>query len=325
MNREEIIAEFLARVSAAPDSHVMWWMMDQLAKGNIVDFHAGLIAALVTIDRVSPGYAVEQISRIAYIPTPINDTARESLYQIVAEIYCTFGAVEVADHSGSTVHFKHEPAIAKGKNPEFESRSRGHWYSVEVKTPSLIAFRRVRTDKDVQITTRLPRDIFAQEPKTLPRDNPVKDFLISANAKFEQYSQIRPDAFRILTIVWDDFAHEAIAALTSPVSGLLTSNSFFRLSDGTSVKFPFIDGIVVCRYQHWILRAFSNAEPMLDPRFGPVIFMQYHVPQPPKAFIQNPDGRLIPKEIVQALNARPVEYCEGSEYRPVELIFWMDA
>lgn len=164
-----------------------------------------------------------------------------------------------------------------------------------------------------------------KEPKTLPRDNPVKDFLISANAKFAEYSAIRPDALRILTIVWDDYCHEAIAALTSPVSGLLTQNSFFRTSDGDKVPFPYVDGIVVCRYQHWIVRGFGNNLPLLDPGYGPVIFMQYHVPEPPKAFIQNPEGRKVSEEIVHALNARPVDDCEGAEYRPLEMIFWTDA
>jgi hypothetical protein len=325
VDQEQIIAELLARIPADKDSHVMWWMMDLLARGTILDFHAGLIAALVTIDRASPGYAAEQIVRIGSIPLPIDDTARESLYQILGEIYCTAGAVEVADRSEEGVYFKHEPAVAGGKNPECESRHRGHWYAVEVKTPSLISFRRTRTDKDIQLTTRLPREMLEKEPKTLPRDNPVKDFMISANAKFAAYSTIRPDALRILTIVWDDYCHEAIAALTSPVSGLLTDNSFFRAADGARIPFPYVDGIVVCRYQHWIVRAFGNHMPLLDPGFGPVLFMQYHVPEPPKAFIQNPDGRKVPEEIVQALNARPVDECDGAEYRPIEMIFWTDA
>jgi hypothetical protein len=300
----------------------MWWMMDLLAKGTILDFHAGLVAALVTIEKAWPGYTSEQVKRIASIPLPIDDRARESLYQILAEIYCTAGAVEVSDYDNAGVKFKHEPSAGgKGKNPEFESRNQGIWYAVEVKSPALIAFRKSRTANDIQLTTRLPKEILAEKQKTLPRDNPVKDFLLSANAKFEEYSRIRPDAFRILTIVWDDYCHEAIAALTSPVSGLLTEKSFFRDNTDVAVIFPYVDGIVVCPYQHWIAHAFRN-NPMVDPRFGPIVFMQYRVPEPPKAFIQNPLGREVPQSLIEALNARPVGECQGAEYRPAEMILW---
>jgi hypothetical protein len=69
--------ELLSSVPAAKDSHVTWWMMDLLARGKILDFHAGLIAALVAIDRVAPGYASEQVKRIASIPLPIDGQAWE--------------------------------------------------------------------------------------------------------------------------------------------------------------------------------------------------------------------------------------------------------
>ncbi len=288
----------------------------------MLPFHEGLITALAAIDLACSGYAKEQIKRIAAIPLPIDDKAREALYQIVAEIYCTLGAVQVADVVDSRPILAHEPGTG-GKNPEFESKHKGIWYAVEVKSPSLIAFRSTRTSNDIQLTTRLPNGLFEDKSKTLPRDNPVKDFLISAEAKFLEYSEQRSDAVRILTIVWDDYCHEAIAALMSPVSGLLTENSFLRSTSGGAAKFPTIDGIVVCRYQHWISMAFSNV-PLLDPAFGPLSFMKYHVDDPPKAFIQNPDGRKVPPEIVQALNARPVAECKGAEYSPIEMIFWLN-
>jgi hypothetical protein len=41
MTRDEIVAELLSRIPATKDSHVMWWMMDLLAKGKHLAFHEG--------------------------------------------------------------------------------------------------------------------------------------------------------------------------------------------------------------------------------------------------------------------------------------------
>jgi hypothetical protein len=104
----------------------------------------------------------------------------------------------VRDLENHDVYFTHEHS-AGGKDSEFESRHKGLWYANEVKTPCLIAFRKTRTKNDVQLATRLPKEVFEKEQKTFPRDNPVKDFLVSATATFEEYSKRRPDATRILT------------------------------------------------------------------------------------------------------------------------------
>lgn len=300
----------------------MWWMMDLLAKGKDLPFLDGLITSLQIIEGAAPGYAAMQIKRLAEIPLPIDDKARESLYQILGEIYCTRGAAQKADILGGKALLTIEPGTG-GKNPEFESCSDSKWYAVEVKTPALIAHRRTRTSQDFQLTTRLPRETFQDKETTLPRDNPVKDFLISADSKFAIYRLQREHAFRILTIVWDDYLHEAVAALISPVSGLLTANSFHRDKDGKPILFPNIDGVVLCRYQHWIVRAFRN-DPMDDPVYGPVVFLDYHEPEPPKAFIQNPNGRTVPDEVLSFLNARPIAQCKGAEYRPAEMIMWFN-
>jgi hypothetical protein len=322
MTRDQIITELLSKIPAGKDSHVMWWMMDLLAKGKNLPFLDGLITSLQIVEGAAPGYATMQVKRLAEIPLPIDDNARESLYQILGEIYCTRGAAEKADILQTKALLTIEPGTGS-KNPEFESCSDSKWYAVEVKTPALIAYRRTRTEQDLQLTTRLPRELFHDKEKTLPRDNPVKDFLISADAKYAIYRQQREHAFRILTIVWDDYLHEAVAALISPVSGLLTANSFHRDGDGKPILFPNIDGVVLCRYQHWIVRAFRN-DPMDDPVYGPIEFLDYHEPEPPKAFIQNPSGRTVPGGVLTSLNARPIAQCKGAEYSPVEMIMWIN-
>ena len=324
MTRDQIVAELLSKIPARKDSHVMWWMMDLLSKGIMLPFHQGLISALQAIEEAASGYAAMQTSRIAQIPLPIDDNARERLYQILGEIYCASGAAETADRITGKTALAIEPGSG-GMAPEFESCSKSMWYAVEVKTPALIKHRRVRTERDLQLTTRLPPEFFTKgEKQTLPRDNPVKDFLVSADAKFAAYRVQREGAFRILTIVWDDYSHEAVAALISPVSGLLTPNSFYRDESGQAISFQNVDGIVLCRYQHWIVRAFRN-DTLQDPRYGSIEFLKYRVPEPPKAFIQNPTGRAVPPALLDSLNARPIDECAGAEYSPVELIMWFDS
>src|SRR5690606_31386323 len=107
---------------------------------------------------------------------------------------------------------------------EFESQTREVKYAVEVKTPRLIAHRNTMATKSWQLSARIPlKDILPVDQTTLPRDNPVKDFLESASAKFAEYKTCNPSAYRILTIVWDDYIYEPVTALLHPESGLLTT------------------------------------------------------------------------------------------------------
>ena len=56
------------------------------------------------------------------------------------------------------------------------------------------------------------------EATTLPRDDPVKDFLVSANAKFEHFKKAdAPNFVGVLVIVWDDFIWQ-----DQPISPLIS-------------------------------------------------------------------------------------------------------
>jgi hypothetical protein len=290
------------------------------AGGIFPPFTAGLLDSLWDIEQVSPGYAKEMITRIAGIRGEGNEQY-ELLLQICAEVYVTRGATISADSDEQSKKlFKHEPtAVKNSKNPEFEARANGCWYAVEVKTPKLNQFAETRAQNDWQVVARMPAEVTDGLNPTLPRDNPVKDFLISANAKFETYAQSRPAAFRILTIVWDDFVQEPLTALLSPVSGLLTDNSFYK-KDDKPVIFPFIDAIILCRYTHQLKRLTVEA-PLLDEEHA---FYYHHSGFPPKALIQNPAGRVIPELLLEPLNAVPhANLLSFAEYRPQELIMWM--
>ena len=119
--------------------------------------------------------------------------------------------------------------------------------------------------------------------------------------------------------MWDDFCYEPIAALLHPHSGLLTSNSFYKDNNGVPVTFPFVDGIVICRYQHQIIRA-TREEPLMDGEGLP--FVYHHYGFPPKVLIVNPAGREIPKDLLEPLNAEWHHALMGAEYNPTDLVMW---
>lgn len=320
MSPSELLQYFCGTIPQQYPKHMFCYFAANAARGNILPFLFGLLRALGRIENACPGYAKEMIDRMEAIEGT-GERQYESLLQILAEVYVTAGGAEAADRDENGRElFSHEPGQTGQKNPEFESCSNGNWYAVEVKTPTLISHARRRQSEPFQITARLPQDVVDPLKKTLPRDNPVKDFLVSANEKFEAYSQTRDDAYRILTIVWDDFCNEPIAALLNPNSGLLTDNSFYKGDNGEPVTFPFVDGIIVCRYQHQIIRA-TREEPLTDGEGLP--FVYHHYGFPPKALIANPSGREIPDDLLEPLNAERCDSLMGAEYNPTDLVMWM--
>lgn len=317
MTKPELLALFLEKIPAEYPKHMLCYFAANAARGVPLPFTIGLLRAVEVVEAASPGYAVEMFDRIGAVSGK-GEQQYESILEILAEIYVTAGLVEKADHQGDKLLFAHEPGPKGKKNPEFEVCISGHWCAVEVKAPRLIQHGRFRSANSWQIGVRLPKEATASMDATLPRDNPVKDFLVSAEAKFQVYEGHRPNAFRILIIVWDDFCNEPIAALVSPVSGLLTPQSFSR-KDDAPVVYPHVDGVVVVRYQHQIIRA-TRCEPLIDGAAEPLRY--HHDGFPPKAFIEVPSGRKVPPEVLEALNATPLAACFGAEYSPVELIMW---
>lgn len=319
MKASDILQLFVDTIPNAYPEHMLCFFASNAAQGTILPFTSGLVSALGAVEDVTPGYAGEMLDRIAGVKGTGEDQY-EAILQILSEVYVTSGVAEEADHADGSACFRHEPGEAGKKNPELEAKIAGHWCAVEVKAPKLIAHSRLRATAGLQATARaLPMDKTKELDAMLPRDNPVKDFLASANAKFEAYEAYRQDAFRILVIIWDDFCNEPISALLSPASGLLTPNSFNKDKNGSAIAYPFVDGIIIARYQHQIIRA-TRTEPLVD---GVVMPLRYrHDGFPPKAFIQVEGGRQVPSDVLDKLNATPLKGCMGAEYNPAEVIMW---
>jgi hypothetical protein len=152
-----------------------------------------------------------------------------------------------------------------------------------------------------------------------PRDNVVKDFLISANDKFDSFKKCNADSICVLVIVWDDFIYEPISALINRSSGLLTKNSFLK-KEGSPIVFNNIDAIILVRHSHHIVRA-TRDEPLAD-RIRHPLDWGYKLGFLPKALVPVSGSSDDIKFISELFDAIHIEELQNiAEYRPQEIIF----
>jgi hypothetical protein len=156
----------------------------------------------------------------------------------------------------------------------------------------------------------------------MPRDNPVYDFLVSANTKFAAFKAQGP-FLEILVIVWDDFIYEPITSLLHEHCGLLTENSHKRSGNGPET-YPFIDAVILLRHMTYFRRAAAE-DPIGDGRRD-----AFHIGGAralPNVIIPLAGGHEVSGFITTALNAVP--YSDPSiecaaEYRPMDTVIWIE-
>jgi hypothetical protein len=163
-----------------------------------------------------------------------------------------------------------------------------------------------------------------KEKLTLPRDNPVKDFLISADEKFAAFDVEDPDFYGLLAIVWDDFIFEPITALLHPNSGLLTESSFARDVDGEPLKFPHVDAVLLVSHLQWLKRALGEGPPKVPFAMTGHAFRWNFDAGRPVAVVGNPHARGLPEWVAELLDVRPLEEIPGAEYQPSDFVRWID-
>ncbi|WP_159064585.1 hypothetical protein [Streptomyces olivochromogenes] len=282
------------------------------------------VMALAAGDAVMPGFAAEQLKRLESFGGAERDLGH---YQQILAWYCEVLVVAHLAAYGwpAPVEFEMEPVAGGAKaNPEVVVRLDGVGaLGVEVKAADLRAHREQRASNGWQLNARTKVSAKSLgEAVTLPRDNPVKDFLISADKKFAGFRATDPDFRSLLVIVWDDFGNEPLTALTSPASGLFTPNSFYR-ADGGAVEFANVDAVLLVRHQHQVVEGLAG-RPLADDRAH---LLDYGRPGsfPPHALVTNPAGRVLPAEFAAALHAVPVEALHAAaEYNPGEIVMWVD-
>lgn len=296
------------------------------SNGRLHPLAESVIEACLLCDRKMPGYAIQFIERLAAVSGREKHMPDwEQLLQQLAELHIISRVVGWYGEGEAT--FKLEPTTqGSNKNPEIVFSTAKYTVGVEVKAPAIFKHWESRSGNPVQFASRFaPRDIIEKmaggQPSTLPRDNPIKDFLISANEKFAGFVLNDPEFIGVLVICWDDYIYEPISSLIQSDSGLLTDNSFFRREDGRPHRFENISGIIVIRHLYQLVRA-CRSEPLIDSISHPLDYGQQGK-FPWKAFIQNPYGKSVPKEVLECFDGR--EPCDemGAEYRPQEFIMWI--
>ncbi|PPK63329.1 hypothetical protein V5P93_002300 [Actinokineospora auranticolor] len=280
------------------------------------------LEALLTCDRMMSGFADDMLGRLERIG------GRHKNLDDYEQIKQWLGELLVVHHFVSypwpvPVTFDHEPVADGSKqNPEMTVNASGFRLGIEVKTPDLRSLSEGRETADWQLLDRMPgmKEALSGE-MILPRDNPVKDFLRSADNKFAGFRVADPNFRSVLVIVWDDFVNEPISALLSPSSGLLTSNSFDKLPDGKRRTYPNVDAVVLLRHQHQFVEGMANRPP-LDQRDD---FIDYGQPDnfPFNCLIVCPDGKTLNEELKKALSATPPHQGLGAEYIPAEIVMWI--
>ncbi len=292
-----------------------------LHNGRETEFAARALDALLSCDKVMPGYSDRMIRRLASIG------GREQCQDDYESIRQWIGELLVVQHLVAfdwpeAVTFRDEPrAPGNAKCPELLVSGQGWSLGVEVKTPDLRELRTQRFRNDIQILARVPPEVVPEsEGKTLPRDNAMKDFLWSADEKFRGFDD---DGFRgILFVVWDDFIKEPLSALLSPNSGLFTPRSFAEDESGGPPSFSQVDAVVLIRHQHQFRDGMAG-DPPTDDRMH---FLDYGEVgrYPPNLLVVNPQGDELPEPILTALQAVPPTTSLGAENVPGEMIFWME-
>jgi hypothetical protein len=316
---DKMYDEIAPRIIKGP-WHWFHWLF---ARGPDHPFVSSLISACVECERKLPTLGWTFINDIASISGREKHVPDyEALLQKLSEILIIRQLLYMPWPDGTT--FEHEPnANRGGKRPELKVETLESVFLFEVKAPSLASHQRVRADNPIQFPGRkfdnaMRKTIVGDQKPTLPRDNPVKDFLISAETKFAPFLS-QKSVFGVLIIVWDDFIFEPITSLIhEPSKGLLTAASFARNVDDSPIIFSHIDAIIVVRHLLYFQQA--SAETLTERQHA---FDFGGVGDLPNVLIPVPGGKEIPTIVRTGLFPHDDPVLQNAaEYHPQEFVMW---
>ena len=307
--------------------HWFRWHFEHRLRGNNHPFAQSIVGACVDVVGYIPNYASAMIDALASIGGREKHLPHwEQLLQRLCELHVIRHVVTHPWPEGT--RFEWEPTVEGTRtNPELAVHTVDYTLCIEVKAPAIFQHSSKRSQNPTQVVARvMPREELYHLPDaelgiTLPRDNPVKDFLIGSESKFHPFQQQLRPFFGVLVIVWDDFIHEPISALIHPDCGLFTESSFAMDSMGKRLTFPSINSIVAIRHLHQLIRA-CRGEALADAcRHA----LDYGRPGefPFKVYLQNPDAPEVPAEILKCFQASPPHPPMGAEYLPEDLVWWL--
>jgi hypothetical protein len=326
VSREDLYARVLGSQVFTQWHWFRWHFEHYLREKREHPLTRSIVDACLRCEDKLPGFAVEFIDRMATISgREKHPSDWEQLLQSLAELLVIDQALGHPWPSAPT--FAWEPVSGTSKkNPELEVAT-GTWrLGIEVKAPALFKHMYERAKNGLQLLSRIPPEVIPQLAAqvagvTYPRDNPVKDFLLSADSKFASFKASDARYIGLLVIVWDDFINEPISALAQPDSGLFTDNSFAKDPAGSPLRFANVDGVVIVRHLHQLVHACSG-QPFEDQCRHALDYGRERE-FPFKAYVANPNAATaVPEEVLDCFQALPPHPMMGAEYVPSEVVWW---
>jgi hypothetical protein len=315
----------------APRFFERWhWFQYHFSRLPPTRFGQSIIDACIRLETVRTGLGLEFLAEIARLGGRDRDWRDyDQILQKLAELL-VINAVAGMNWPATPSIQVEERAPGSPKGVDCVATRPERKYGFEIKAPALLAHRKNRAENDLQIPGRfVPHDHLeriseiALSGVTLPRDNPVYDFLVSANKKFAPFKQMG-DFTGILVIVWDDFIYEPITSLRHERCGLLTPDSYKRTGDQPEC-YPFVDAVILLRHLTYFTAAAAE-EPLSDHRRD-----AFHIGGEgalPNVIIPVTGGNQIPDYILKGLRAFPLSdplFEHAAEYQPLDFVWWHNA
>lgn len=266
---------------------------------------------------------IKELHEVKYVPSRIDESAWkarfEELIQKFSEILVARAICLIEWPQGTKIEF--EPLNkSNNKRPEFAVVTPEHTWLFEVKCPSFIAHQHSRSANEHQLPIRsFMREAPALQGETitLPRDNTLKDFLVSADGKFHGFAA--GPVTGLLVVVWDASMYEAIGVLSHPQAGLLTPNSWFK-KNGCVVTFPNVSGVIVLNRLEQLKLGAQEHLDELDP------FELGGWDALPNTWCPNHDVGDLNPMIAKGFDAFHFEGTQiGADYSMMDYVLWLEA
>ncbi|WP_326522928.1 hypothetical protein [Sphingomonas sp.] len=300
------------------------WLSYHFAEGRVTPFGHRLAKALAACDARLPGAGerfVRELAETRYIPTKDDPDAwkqgYEQLVQKLAEVLVTRVVVDADWPAGTT--FAIEPTNpATGGRPDLVVDAPSRQWLFEIKCPSFVKHQEQRASRGQQLPVRGPlgADAAIRADATLPRDNTLKDFLVSAENKFRDFST--EPRTGILVVLWDGYVFEATSALSHEEAGLLTAKSW-HLDAGNRVPFDAVDGVIILNHLEILKLAPQEQRTRRD---DPFTIGGYD--QPPNVWCPNLGGGELDPFVAGIFDATPLGNMVAGDYTPKDYVMWID-
>lgn len=208
MAKNEIINIFL-HSKIMTEWHYFQYHFNFYLNGHSHPFADSIVRLVTDIEDNLPGAGRDYIKKIENINGREKFVPHyDQLLQVLSEILIVHRTLKFNwDVSRS---FAYEPKAGNSNmNPELVVNTKSFSLGVEVKTPEFVRKYNERAKREFQLPTRSDFiNTFDKEKIMLPRDNVIKDFLLSANIKFKNFKEEVPNFYGILVIVWDDYVYD---------------------------------------------------------------------------------------------------------------------